>query len=123
MRAKLTNEDYDRLSVRAELQAVYLAGVCMHYMQRFPNSVDEREVKEMFKAVEVMSRGREQDGGNDVSVPDSLVDGTFDQRVRWFMYGLRKGDPLLMDRVFEVIDSTGGPPVDGTGDISEDIPF
>jgi predicted metalloprotease len=35
-------------------------------------------------------------------VPDAFTHGSSEQRVRWFLYGLKTGDPRLMDRAFEV---------------------
>lgn len=35
-------------------------------------------------------------------VADAFTHGSSEQRVRWFMYGLKEGDPKLMDRAFEV---------------------
>jgi predicted metalloprotease len=32
--------------------------------------------------------------------PEKFTHGTSEQRVRWFMMGLRSGDPALMDEAF-----------------------
>jgi predicted metalloprotease len=35
-------------------------------------------------------------------VPEAFTHGSSEQRVRWFLYGLKTGNPDLMDRAFQV---------------------
>ncbi len=102
MRARLSEKEYNKLSVRMELQADFLAGVWAHHMARYGGLIDEEDVREAVNAAAAIGDDRIQKMSQGYVVPDAFTHGTSDQRVRWFMYGLKSGDPLLMDRAFEV---------------------
>ena len=102
MRARMSDRDYNKLSVRMELQADFLAGVWTHHVARFAGTVDEDDIREAVNAAAAIGDDRIQRQSQGYVVPDAFTHGSSEQRVRWFLYGLKTGDPTLMDRAFEV---------------------
>jgi len=102
MRQRLSDRDYNKLSVRMELQADFLAGVWAHHVARFAGTVDEDDIREAVNAAAAIGDDRIQRQSQGYVVPDAFTHGSSEQRVRWFLYGLKTGDPRLMDRAFEV---------------------
>jgi len=102
MRARMSERDYNKLSVRMELQADFLAGVWAHHVARFAGTVDEDDIREAVNAAAAIGDDRIQRQSQGYVVPDAFTHGSSEQRVRWILYGLKTGDPRLMDRAFEV---------------------
>jgi hypothetical protein len=102
MRPRLSDRDYNKLSVRMELQADFLAGVWAHHVARFAGTIDEDDIREAVNAAAAIGDDRIQRQSQGYVVPDAFTHGSSEQRVRWFLYGLKTGDPRLMDRAFEV---------------------
>jgi predicted metalloprotease len=102
MRARLSEREYNRLSVRMELQADFLAGVWAHHIARYAGILDEEDIREAVNAAQAIGDDRIQKQAQGYVVPEKFTHGTSEQRVRWFLYGLKTGDPNLMDRAFEV---------------------
>jgi predicted metalloprotease len=102
MRGRMSERDYNKLSVRMELQADFLAGVWAHHVARFAGTVDEDDIREAVNAAAAIGDDRIQRQSQGYIVPDAFTHGSSEQRVRWFLYGLKTGDPRLMDRAFEV---------------------
>ena len=102
MRPRLSEKDYNNLSVRMELQADFLAGVWAHHVARYAGIVDEDDIREAVNAAAAIGDDRIQKQTQGYIVPDAFTHGSSEQRVRWFLYGLKEGNPELMDRAFEV---------------------
>lgn len=102
MRPRLSDRDYNRLSVRMELQADFLAGVWAHHMARYAGILDEEDIREAVNAAQAIGDDRIQKQAQGYVVPEAFTHGSSEQRVRWFLYGLKTGDANLMDRAFEV---------------------
>ena len=102
MRPRLSERDYNKLSVRMELQADFLAGVWAHHVARYAGILDEEDIREAVNAAAAIGDDRIQKQSQGYVVPDAFTHGTSEQRVRWFLYGLKTGNPELMDRAFEV---------------------
>jgi len=102
MRPRLSDRDYNKLSVRMELQADFLAGVWAHHVARFAGTIDEDDIREAVNAAAAIGDDRIQRQSQGYVVPDAFTHGSSEQRVRWFLYGLKTGVPRLMDRAFEV---------------------
>lgn len=102
MRPRMNERDYNKLSVRMELQADFLAGVWAHHVTRYAGIVDEDDIREAVNAAAAIGDDKIQKKTQGYIVPDAFTHGTSEQRVRWFLYGLKTGNPDLMHRAFEV---------------------
>lgn len=92
MRGRISKEDYNKLSVRLELQADYLAGVWAHHAQRTKQILEEGDIKEALRAANAIGDDTIQKRSRGYVVPDSFTHGTSEQRMRWFLKGFKSGD-------------------------------
>jgi uncharacterized protein len=92
MRGRVGQEEFNRLSVRLELQADFLAGVWAHHAQRMRNILEQGDIEEALNAAAAIGDDRLQRQSRGVVVPDSFTHGTSAQRVRWFRRGFESGD-------------------------------
>jgi predicted metalloprotease len=81
----------NRLSVRLELQADYLAGVWAHYEDKLKNVLDPSDIEEALRAASAIGDDRLQKQSGGSVVPDSFTHGTSAQRLRWFKSGYESG--------------------------------
>jgi len=102
MQGRMSQRDYNKLSVRMELQADFLAGVWAHHVARYTGILDEKDIIAGLNAAQAIGDDRIQAQSQGYIVPDAFTHGTSEQRARWFLYGFKTGDPTLMDRAFEV---------------------
>lgn len=93
MRDQLSEEDYNKLSVKLELQADFLAGVWAHHAQRTKKILEPGDIEEALNAASAIGDDKLQMEGQGRVVPDSFTHGTSEQRVRWFKKGFESGDP------------------------------
>jgi predicted metalloprotease len=91
MQARASREEANRLSVRLELQADFLAGVWAHYAQQ-RGILDPGDLEEALNAASAIGDDRLQEEAQGRVVPDSFTHGTSEQRMRWFKRGLETGD-------------------------------
>jgi len=101
-RGLVSEREYNKLSVRMELQADFLAGVWAHHMARYAGILDEEDIREAVNAAQAIGDDRIQTQAQGYVVPEAFTHGSSEQRVRWFLYGLKTGNPDLMDRAFQV---------------------
>lgn len=92
MRGQVSEEEYNQLSVRLELQADFLAGVWAHHAQRTMNILEEGDFEEAISAAQAIGDDRLQMQSRGYVVPDSFTHGTSEQRMRWFKKGFDTGD-------------------------------
>lgn len=97
MRARLSEEEFNALSVRLELQADYYAGVWAHHAQRQRQILEAGDIEEGIRAANAIGDDRLQRQAQGYVVPDAFTHGTSEQRVRWFTKGLQSGDPSQGD--------------------------
>jgi predicted metalloprotease len=90
-RSKVSETEYNRYSVRLELQADYLAGVWAHHVQG-ENLLEEGDLEEALNAASGVGDDRIQKKAQGYVVPDSFTHGTSEQRKRWFNKGFKSGD-------------------------------
>ena len=90
---RLSKEEYNRLSVRLELQADYFAGVWASRAQQKFQFLEEGDLREALGAASAIGDDSIQKKTQGYIVPDSFTHGSADQRVRWFSLGLKSGDP------------------------------
>jgi predicted metalloprotease len=91
-RRRVNEAEYNRLSVRLELQADFLAGVWARYTDRVKHVVETGDIEEAIRAASAVGDDRLQYRSRGYVVPDSFTHGTSEQRVRWFRRGYETGD-------------------------------
>lgn len=92
MRGQLSEEEYNKLSVKLELQADFLAGVWAHHANEMFNMIEEGDIDEAMNAASAIGDDRLQKQARGYVVPDSFTHGTSAQRQRWFSKGYQTGD-------------------------------
>ncbi len=92
LRSRMSEEEYNRYSVRLELQADFLAGVWAHHGQKEKQFLDPGDIEEAMRCAAAIGDDAIQRKQMGYVVPDSFTHGTSEQRVRWFMKGLETGD-------------------------------
>jgi len=92
MRGRVSEAQYNQLSVRLELQADFLAGVWARYADRVKRIVEAGDIEEAMRAAAAVGDDRLQYRSRGYVVPDSFTHGTSEQRVRWFRRGYETGD-------------------------------
>jgi predicted metalloprotease len=96
LRGRVSQAEYNRGSVRLELQADCYAGVWGHFAAR-NNQLDPGDVAEALGAATAIGDDRLQKQSQGVVVPESFTHGTSAQRVRWFKRGMETGRPKDCD--------------------------
>ena len=91
-RGRLGEAEYNKLSVRLELQADFLAGVWAHYAQKMRNVLEPGDIEEALGAATAIGDDRLQRQTRGYVTPDSFTHGTSAQRIRWFRRGFDTGD-------------------------------
>lgn len=89
LRSQVSETEYNRYSVKLELQADFYAGLWAHYDQKMKNVIEEKDIKEALTAAAAIGDDRLTQGR--VS-PDAFTHGTSAQRMYWFKKGFETGD-------------------------------
>jgi predicted metalloprotease len=92
LRQQVGEEEYNKYSVKLELQADFLAGVWAHHAQRMKNILEENDIEEALSAANAIGDDRLQKEAQGRVVPESFTHGTSAQRVFWFKKGFETGD-------------------------------
>lgn len=92
----------NRMSVRLELQADYLAGVWAHHAHKEFDILEAGDMEEAIQAANQIGDDTLQKQATGVVVPERFTHGTSAQRVRWFKEGLRSGDLVKSQALFEL---------------------
>lgn len=92
----------NRLSVRLELQADYLAGVWARHAEQMFKILEPGDIQEALQAANSIGDDRLQKSAQGYIVPDSFTHGTSEQRLKWFTLGLKTGDLAGMKQLFEL---------------------
>ncbi len=90
LRRKLSETEYNKYSVKLELQADYYAGVWAHYEQG-KKLLDEGDLDEALTAASAVGDDSIQLQSQGYVVPDSFTHGTSEQRKSWFYKGYESG--------------------------------
>jgi len=91
----------NRMTVRLELQADYLAGVWAYHGQKRYKFLHAGDVDSALHAAFEIGDDRLQKKARGYVVPDSFTHGTSKQRMRWFQQGLQTGDVDAAAQLFE----------------------
>ena len=92
MRSKMSETEYNRLSVKLELQADFYAGVWAKHSQKMFNTIEDGDIEEALTAAAAIGDDRLQKQSQGEIVPDAFTHGTSEQRMRWFKKGFDTGD-------------------------------
>jgi hypothetical protein len=92
-RGNLSEVEYNKLSVRLELQADFYAGVWAHHAQNLQNfKLDAGDIDEALNAANAIGDDKLQKQTQGEVVPDAFTHGTSAQRMFWFKKGFETGD-------------------------------
>jgi predicted metalloprotease len=90
LRQRLSEAQSNALSVRVELQADCFAGVWAHHAGN-RKLLDAGDVEEAMRAAAAIGDDNIQRRTQGQIVPESFTHGSSEQRVRWFMTGMKSG--------------------------------
>lgn len=91
-RGRVSEEEYNRLSVRLELQADFFAGVFAHHGEEKFDFLERGDIEEAMRCAQAIGDDRIQRQTGGLIRPDLFTHGTSEQRARWFNKGFRTGD-------------------------------
>ena len=97
-RGRISEKEYNRLSVRLELQADFLAGVWAHHANKDmiartgQSMMEQGDIEEAMRAAKAIGDDAIQYKATGRIIEDSFTHGTSEQRLRWFMKGFNSGD-------------------------------
>lgn len=101
-RRTLPKEEYNKWSVRLELQADYLAGVWAHHGQEKFQFIEPGDIESAIRSANAIGDDRLQKRATGFVSPENYTHGTSAQRVKWFRLGLKTGDLSMLKRIFEI---------------------
>jgi uncharacterized protein len=90
-RQQLSAREYNKLSVRLELQADCFSGIWANHADRMRHLVEPGDIDEALNAASHIGDDRLQKQSRGYVTPDSFTHGTSAQRVRWFKTGYQSG--------------------------------
>ena len=90
--SRTSKTEANKISVRLELQADFLAGVWAHHDNKMFNSLEDGDIEEALNAANKIGDDYLQKQAQGYTVPDSFNHGTSAQRSRWLRKGLSTGD-------------------------------
>jgi len=88
---RLDKTEANQLQVRVELQADCLAGVWAHHAEEKWRFLEPGDVEAAMQTASAIGDDRLQRQTQGYVVPDAFTHGSSEQRVRWFMNGLKSG--------------------------------
>lgn len=92
-RSRVSEEAYNKLSVKLELQADFYAGLWAHYAEQEQIiQLDPNDIASALGAAGAVGDDRLQKAAQGYVTPESFTHGTSDQRIFWFKKGYSTGD-------------------------------
>lgn len=92
-RGRLSETEYNKLSVKLELQADFFAGLWAHQAQNLKDfRLDAGDIEETLTAANAIGDDKLQKQATGEVTPDSFTHGTSQQRMYWFKKGFETGD-------------------------------
>lgn len=92
MRGRVSEEEFNAISVRQELQADCYAGIWANHAQRSRQVLEEGDLEEALNAAAAIGDDNIQRQTQGRVSPESFTHGTSEQRARWFRQGFESGD-------------------------------
>jgi predicted metalloprotease len=90
MQQRLGEAEANKLSVKLELQADFLAGYWAHYAENL--DLTEEDIRSALSAANAIGDDRLQKSAQGYVVPDAFTHGTSEQRMKWFFKGYKSGN-------------------------------
>jgi predicted metalloprotease len=90
-RQQLSKKEFNKVSVKLELQADCFAGIWANHADRVRNIVEPGDIEEALNAASHIGDDRLQQQSRGYVTPDSFTHGSSSQRVKWFKTGYQKG--------------------------------
>jgi hypothetical protein len=97
LRARMSEKEFNKVSVRMELQADCFAGVWAFHANRDHPFIEAGDVEEALRTANAIGDDMLQKQSRGVVVPDSFTHGSSAQRVRWFKTGFEGGSMKACD--------------------------
>ncbi len=91
-RRRLSTEEYNKLSVKMELQADFLAGVWAYHAHKMSNILEPGDLEAALRAAHAIGDDKLQKESQGYVVPDAFTHGSSQQRMYWFKRGFDTGD-------------------------------
>ncbi len=92
-RGRISEKEYNDLSVRLELQADFFAGLWVHHAVKMGVIQLERgDIESAMAAADAVGDDTLQKKAYGRTMPDTFTHGTSEQRMRWFNKGFTTGD-------------------------------
>ncbi|GGC05056.1 KPN_02809 family neutral zinc metallopeptidase [Dyadobacter sediminis] len=91
-RGRISEAEYNKLSVKLELQADFLAGVWANHAQQMSNILEPGDIEAALTAANAIGDDKLQKESQGYVVPDAFTHGTSQQRMYWFKKGFETGD-------------------------------
>jgi uncharacterized protein len=91
-RSRMSETSSNKLLVRLELQADFLAGMWAHYDEQMFNSLEAGDIEEAMNAAASVGDDVLQKRYQGRVIPDAFTHGTAAQRKEWFRRGYTSGD-------------------------------
>lgn len=92
-RGRVSEAEYNKLNVKLELQADFLAGVWVYHAQRMNMiQLEQGDLESVISATTAVGDDTIQKRSRGYTVPDSFTHGTATQRTYWFRKGMQTGD-------------------------------
>ena len=92
LKGRVSETEYNQLSVKLELQADFYAGVWAHHAHKARDILEQGDIEEGLRAASAIGDDALQKQSQGYVVPDSFTHGSSAQRVFWFKKGLQTGD-------------------------------
>ena len=92
VREQVDEKEYNKYSIRLELQADYFAGVWAHHADKKNHIIEEGDIDEALAAASAVGDDNIQKQTRGYVVPDAFTHGTSAQRQEWFEKGYKYGD-------------------------------
>lgn len=96
-RRRVSQVEYNALSVRLELQADCYAGIWAHDTEQSKGLMESGDLEEAMNAASKIGDDALQRGSGREVVPESFTHGSSAQRMRWFKRGFESGDMAQCD--------------------------
>lgn len=102
LRSQLSQEEYNKYSVKLELQADFYSGVWAHFTQQH-DLLESGDLEEALNAASAVGDDRIQKQEQGYVAPESFTHGTAEQRKIWFYKGFTTGD-MMQGNTFSADD-------------------